>query len=195
MSKKHFNLPNMLSAFRLLSALALFGIALAGHRGLFLIILLTALVSDGLDGFLARHLKQTSAFGARIDSYGDIALYTAVPVCMWLLWPDIFIREIIYLLIAYGSYLAPLTITLLKFGRPPTYHTWAAKVAAFFYGPVFFLLLVYDIVAPFRIAAVLQTLVSLEEVLITLRLAQWRDNIPSLWHLPDKTPPLLPPKA
>jgi phosphatidylglycerophosphate synthase len=183
-SYRVITLPNLLSGLRLILSLVLLYIAWLGNRGLFLILFFAALITDALDGLIARKFNQATPFGARIDSYGDIALYAVFPVCLWLLWPEIVKRELIYLMIVCVSYSVSLIISLIKFGRLPAYHTRAAKISAILFGITVFLLLLYDIALPFRIASVLQILVALEIVLITLRLPQWHDNVPSLWRLP-----------
>lgn len=65
------NLPNSLSLMRIL-LIAPFLIAVIYHAyPLALVIFLVAGVSDFLDGYLARHLKQSSLLGAYLDPLGD----------------------------------------------------------------------------------------------------------------------------
>jgi len=70
-------LPNLLTALRLSLALplaaALYHYELAGVTGL----LSLAIVTDLLDGWLARKLSVCSAFGAYFDATADFALVTA----------------------------------------------------------------------------------------------------------------------
>jgi hypothetical protein len=45
------------------------------------------------------------------------------------------------------------------------------------------ILFIAEIAWPFRIAAILQALVGCEEVLITVKLSEPRDNLQSFWHV------------
>ena len=70
-----FSIPNILSLLRLCLAPVLMCFAVAGKAYAFLQILAISLVTDVLDGYLARRLDQTSEFGARLDSCGDMVTY------------------------------------------------------------------------------------------------------------------------
>ena len=76
-------LPNLLSGLRLLTAPILLYLAWSGRSRLFLVLLALSLLSDALDGFLARRFNWTSEFGTRLDSWGDCAIYMTVPLCAW----------------------------------------------------------------------------------------------------------------
>ncbi|HHH72959.1 MAG TPA: CDP-alcohol phosphatidyltransferase family protein, partial [Sulfuricurvum sp.] len=73
-----FTIPNILSMMRLAMAplLVLTGITQSPES--FFILLTLMLLSDALDGYLARRLQQTTVLGAKLDSYGDYATYLAV---------------------------------------------------------------------------------------------------------------------
>ena len=176
------NVPNTLSVFRIASVPALLWLAWLDRPLPFLVLLVVALLSDSLDGFLARRLRQTTELGARLDSIGDAVLYVAVPIGAWWLWPEIVRRELAFFVLAVASYVVPLAIGYTKFGRLPSYHTWSAKVTSVVMAGSFLVLLVFDAPLPFRCAAVLQTLVACEHAAITHRLPAWRCNVRSLWH-------------
>ena len=65
-----WTLPNALSALRIVLAPVLLALAWTRHEHWFLAVLLISLVSDILDGKLARWLNQCSEWGARLDSWG-----------------------------------------------------------------------------------------------------------------------------
>ena len=48
------------------------------------------MVFDGLDGYVARFLKQTSKFGAELDSLCDVITFTVAPVFIMLSLTDVF---------------------------------------------------------------------------------------------------------
>jgi phosphatidylglycerophosphate synthase len=68
-TQTQLNAPNALSAFRVLCVPLLLALAWNGATGIFLILFAPALLSDVLDGVLARKLGQESEFGARLDQW------------------------------------------------------------------------------------------------------------------------------
>ena len=81
---------------------------------LFFILFGLMLVSDALDGIIARMLDQTSELGARLDSYGDILTYLSTPIAVWWLWPDIVKEELYYIIAAIIIYILPAVFSLVK---------------------------------------------------------------------------------
>jgi cardiolipin synthase (CMP-forming) len=65
------HLPNLLSAIRLLAAPFVAWLVLNNHDSLALLVFAGAGLSDGLDGFIARHWHATSDLGARLDPAAD----------------------------------------------------------------------------------------------------------------------------
>ncbi len=65
-------LPNFLSSIRILYVPFLLYSSYHGYKNTFLLILFFALITDAVDGFLARVLKVTSNLGARLDSLVDM---------------------------------------------------------------------------------------------------------------------------
>ena len=176
-------IPNILSASRLVAVPFLLYLAWSGHTNLFLGLLALSLLSDALDGYLSRKLQVASDFGTRLDSWGDMATYLTIPLCAWWLWPDIIKKESVFVTIAIASYVLPILAGLVKFQKIPSYHTWGAKTAAVIMSAAIFILFIVEYPWPFRLAAIFQALVALEEILITLRLSELQDNVKSLLHL------------
>ena len=71
-------LPNKLTMLRLFVALLVFPLAVAGQQYVALILYWCGLVTDFLDGRIARAKKTTSAFGRSMDSFADKTLVAAV---------------------------------------------------------------------------------------------------------------------
>lgn len=178
-----WQLPNLLSAFRLVAAPVLLLLALQGHREAFLWLLAVAFFTDAIDGTLARLTGQASRFGAMLDSWADVAVYAAVAVSMLLLWPDLVREEGIAFGAVVASFVVPALVGLLRFRRFTSYHTRLVKVAVAASAVGLFLLLLDLAAWPFRVAAVLATLAALEEIAITLVLDEERSNVGSLLHV------------
>jgi cardiolipin synthase len=65
------HLPNLLSLLRLAAAPLAAWLILAEHDTAALLVFAAAGLSDGLDGFIARHWRVTSRFGAWLDPAAD----------------------------------------------------------------------------------------------------------------------------
>lgn len=175
-------LPNALSVFRLAMVPVLLGLAALGEPRLFLIGLVASLGSDVADGFLARRTGSTSELGAKLDSWGDLALYASLPLGAWWLWPELLLAQANFLVVALAAFVVPVLLGLVKFGRLTSYHTWAAKLTAWLMGIGAVLLLAGGPAWPFQLATGALVVEALEEIAITLVLPRWRANVPSLWH-------------
>jgi cardiolipin synthase len=87
------DVPNLLSALRLLAAPFAAYLIVAGHDTAALLTFAAAGASDGLDGFVARRWGATSRFGAWLDPAADkllmllcfTALFAVGAVPLWLL--------------------------------------------------------------------------------------------------------------
>jgi phosphatidylglycerophosphate synthase len=175
--------PNLLSLSRLALAPLLVLSGLAESSVAFFAILSVMLLSDALDGFLARRLHQTSMLGARLDSYGDYATYLAVALGAWLLWPERIEREATAIVLAIGIFVLPAAVSLVKFHRFASYHTLLTKLSAVVISLGIFALLAFDVAWPFYIAVALLALEAAENIAITLTLDTPRTDIRSYWHL------------
>jgi CDP-diacylglycerol--glycerol-3-phosphate 3-phosphatidyltransferase len=175
--------PNVICIVRMIGSLALFALAVAGFRYWFVGLFLALSFSDWIDGRLARWLQQRSDFGARLDSAADAILYAAlIGGLVWLCWETIE-HELIWLTVGLGSYALTSGAGLWKFGRVPSYHTYAAKGTQWL-ALVAGVSLVLDwAVWPLRLATVAVTLTNLEATAITCVLNKWRADVLTLFHV------------
>jgi len=182
MNRRLFNLPNALSASRIVLLPLLFCLAWHGHAVAFLIVLGCSLATDSVDGLLARKMGVDSDFGARLDTIGDLATYCSLPLFAWWLWPGIMRRELALVVPVVLSYILPVLAGFLKFGCVTSYHTYAAKTSAVLMSCSVILLFSGITPIPFRVLAVIPVLAGVEEMLITLILPRPRSNIHTLRH-------------
>lgn len=180
---RNMNIPNLLSAVRLIAAPFLLYLAWTGSSRLFLALLALALLSDAIDGFVARRLHKTSELGSRLDSWGDLVTFLVVPLCAWWLWPEIMRREAGYVILVMAVYLLPPAVGLVKFGRLTSYHTWSAKTVAVLMSIAVLALFITGVAWPFHVAAALLCLSAGEEIAISLHLSEPRSDVRSYWHV------------
>ncbi len=177
------NIPNILSLFRIVAAPFLLLCGWFEMPTLFFILFGLMLLSDALDGIIARALHQTSKLGARLDSYGDIVTYLSTPLAVWWLWPEIIKEEIVYIIVAITLFVLPAFFALAKFGRLSSYHTWITKVSAVLMSGGVILLLAFKEPLLFHIAVLFLAFEAVENIAITLILKEQRTDIRSFWHV------------
>ncbi|EEW25716.1 CDP-diacylglycerol--serine O-phosphatidyltransferase [Rhodobacter ferrooxidans] len=79
-------LPNLLTVTALCAGLTAIRFAAQGRFGFAIGLILLAAVLDGLDGRLARMLKQESQIGAELDSLGDFVNFGVAPALTLYFW-------------------------------------------------------------------------------------------------------------
>ena len=182
LSATPWNVPNLLSGFRVLCAPVLLALAWSGFEVGFLVLFGLGLLSDVLDGVLARRLDQESDLGARLDQWADFALWVCLPIAAWWLWPEILRREAPYVIVAVVCLLLPTAVAYAKYRAVPGYHTWSAKTSAVLMGIAVPLLLIFDLAWPFRVAALFQVVCAIDELGITWLFSECRHDVQSVLH-------------
>jgi len=140
------------------------------------------LLSDVVDGYIARKTHQTSELGARLDSYGDIVTYLSTPIAAWWLWPDIIKQEFYYIVVVITVYILPAFFALAKFGKLVSYHTWITKISAVLMSAGIVLLFGFEDNTLFHIAVYVVVLEMVENIAITFILPKPMTNISTVWH-------------
>ncbi len=177
-----FTAPNLLSGGRLALAPVLLILAWDGRAMAFLLWLAIALLSDAVDGWLARRFARKSDLGTKLDSWADIALCLSVPLGVWWLWPDLVRREAWFVGVVVACYVVPALLALLKYRRLPSYHTWMAKLAGVLMGTGGLVLLAGGPTWAFHFAALIVVIEALEEIAVTAILPRRQSNVPSIRH-------------
>ncbi len=177
------NIPNILTLIRLCIVPLLLFVSWKGLSTIFLGLLAFSFFTDALDGFIARTFDQQTELGAKLDSLADFAVYMTIPICAWLLWPEVIRQEMMFVIAVMCSILCPVLIGILKFGEYPSYHTWLTKLAAGTMAIASILLFLGGPGWVFRVAAVLCVFAALEEIMITFLLSEPRSNVRCLWSV------------
>jgi phosphatidylglycerophosphate synthase len=177
-------LPNLLSLLRLaLLTPAMVAVAWAGgSRPWFLALFAAALLTDALDGFLARRLGAQSDLGRKLDSWGDYTMTAAAAAGVWRLWPEVMREEWPWFVTTLVGCFAIVAYGLVRWGRVLGYHTWLAKAMAVVLPLAVVVLLAGWSAGPFHAAVVLQVLCAMEELAIALALPGFSGEMPGLWH-------------
>jgi cardiolipin synthase len=136
-----WTVPTLLSFYRLLAAPLMLGLVVRGDASLFTPLFLVSLISDILDGLIARVFHLQTPFGARLDSWADIATtLVGLAGLLRFAWPAIAAHLPWLLSFVVLAQLLNLAM-LLKFGRIVGLHTYSYKLAAYLQGAAALLLL------------------------------------------------------
>ncbi|MEN8146710.1 MAG: CDP-alcohol phosphatidyltransferase family protein [Campylobacterota bacterium] len=181
--KIKMTIPNILSLSRIAMAPFLLVASYYGSEMLFFTFFSLMLISDVLDGYIARKLHQCSKIGSKLDSIGDYVTYISVPFATWWLWPEIIHEEALYIGVAFTLFLVPGILGRIKFGQMVAYHTWITKVTAVTMSAGLIILLFTKYNLAFHIAVYLLILEAVESMIITFVLDRPRANVKSLWHV------------
>src|ERR1035437_4279685 len=125
------NVPNAISIARLIATSVLLASVVLHRVELFKWLLLACLVSDILDGLIARLFHLTSKLGASLDSTADI-LMMLIGMLGLLVFQRPFVsahyRE---LLVVAVFYVAEVIASLWRYGKVSSFHTLLGRVAAY----------------------------------------------------------------
>ena len=188
-----FNAPNALSVYRIAAApLILYGI-FSGHRMLFAWLVIINLVTDALDGFIARHWKMETSIGVKFDSIGDLTTDVLTLLGLVVLEQPFVRSYILPIGLLIGFYLASQVLSLLRFHRLVSLHLYSSKLTnillAVFFTAYF---LVAYVPVLFYTMIVVGILGAIEEIAVLCFLKEHQENVRGLyWVLKGmKTKPM-----
>ncbi|MBQ9354606.1 MAG: CDP-alcohol phosphatidyltransferase family protein [Clostridia bacterium] len=123
------NIANFVTSIRLLGAIAI--IFLKPLELSFFIVYSFCGLSDSVDGFIARKLKITSEFGAKLDSVADLTFYSVMmiklmPKLFEQLWGFNWAFVIIILIVRISAY----AVSAVRFHRFSSLHTILNKMTS-----------------------------------------------------------------
>jgi phosphatidylglycerophosphate synthase len=173
-------LPDVITASRFVAS----GVVAAGgvmhDRSVVVGALACALLSDLIDGPIARALGQATERGARLDSRADCALLCVTPASIYGAFPTGDARFGMIVALVYASYAIPIAVGAIKFHRLTSYHTWGARAAAVALALGLGAFLAWRVVWPLEIAIGVLIASAIEELAITLLIPSWCADVRSL---------------
>ena len=170
--------PNILSAARFLLAFVLY--FTEPLSAAYLTVYSVCILSDPLDGFIARRYDACTRYGHLLDSLGDASLAIAVlctliPFLDWELWEMVLIVTVIVIR------LTSFAIGTLRFRRPAFLHSYLNKLAgtAFFLTPL--LIRLIGLPPTMAIAGTVCLIASLEYLYINVTKEEYDPNYRSVF--------------
>jgi phosphatidylglycerophosphate synthase len=176
--EKVFNIPNTLSILRLLSVPVLFYLAYQGQEKTFFYLFIISMITDALDGFIARQFNMQTKIGAKLDSLADFAMYlVAIYGLIQLKW-ELFesYKYSFYLLMFYYIFID--LFSLYKFKEVSSLHLISSKINGILQGLFFFLLFTYGFIPGlYWLIFILATFSFLENIYYLIKLNQMRSDL------------------
>lgn len=179
---------NLITLYRIVTFPILVLLVLIDQSDIFKWLLLASFFTDAIDGFLARKFNVTSVLGAKLDSIGDDLTVLAAVIGLVVTQLHFIKSELTFFLILFVLFAIQLTLSLTRYKKISSFHTYLAKIAAvvtaLFLLSVFFL---DTIIYPLFYAAFIITAVELlEEIIIVFLLPKWKTNIKGLYWVLKK---------
>ncbi len=186
--QQKINIPNALSFYRLLAFPLILYLALSGHEQIFAILIVINLITDVLDGMLARLLKQQTEFGARLDSIADYGTYFLVFMGIWLFKRPDFAPHVVSFSAFIALLIIAMLLSLVKFRRFPSLHLYSWKIGGYIQGSFFVFLFAFGFYTPFYYFTIMWGILAfLEHIIIQLMIPEMRSNAKGLyWVLRER---------
>lgn len=186
--ENRLNVPNALSLYRLVSFPFLLYLIFTEQEALFAVLLCINLVTDILDGLIARVFKLQTEFGARLDSLADYGTYILAFMGIYAFKYEDMGPHMPYMIAFASLILLYNIVSLVKFRRFPSLHLYATKIGGYVQGFFFFCLFTAGFYKGlFYTAMGIGYYATIEELIILMYLPQMRSNAKGLyWVLKDR---------
>lgn len=181
------NVPNLISLYRLLVFPLILYTALTGQEKLFVILLCLSLVSDVLDGNIARYFKLQTHFGAALDNLADICTYAMALLGLFVFkWTEIQPHALI-LYIFLSVFVASYFVSFFRFGKIPGLHLYSAVSAGYIQSIFFFILFVFGFYPWMYYLAISWGVIAyIEKILVLFKLDDIKIGVKGLYWLMKK---------
>jgi len=178
------NVPNFISLYRLLVFPVILFMALTGRENGFVILLCISLVSDVLDGNIARIFKLQTHFGAALDNLADIFTYAMALLGLFIFkWTDIEPHAwILYLFL--GVFVLSYIVAFYRFGKIPGLHLYSAVSAGYAQSIFFFVLFVFGFYSWMYYLVIIWGIIAYtEKILVLLKLDDIKAGVKGMYWL------------
>lgn len=177
-------IPNILSAWRLLTFPVLLWFIFHEQRDYFVLLLSINLITDIADGLIARLFKLQTEFGAKLDSLADIGTYIAAFTGFAYLDPGFIASKKIAVSFLLLFWIASYIVCLFRFRQAPHLHLYSTKIAGYLQGIFIFTYFnwgnaewYFYLMCGFSLAAFA------EELIVISMIPQLRSNAKGIWWM------------
>jgi phosphatidylglycerophosphate synthase len=184
------NIPNAISGLRILAAPALLALICFGHQNSFACLLAAALISDILDGAIARHFGFVSELGSLLDSVADLLIFIVAAIGVWRFHPELVADHSIAFTLVVSLWIGGSVIGFLRYGRMASFHTLLSRVTTYVIAAFVGALFLWGFLPWLLWAAVGLCVIShIEEFMLMALLPTWTPNARGLYWILRKRAP------
>ena len=171
-------IPNLISASRLLGAVFLLWLLHSDQQPLFAILLPILVLTDFVDGWLARKFNWASQTGATLDSIADITLVIVALLAIWQWHQYIFVQHGWVLWTVVSVWVIVHGAALTRYRKLASFHTLVARIGivAFWVFAISLFLLGFEKWIYYATGVICFT-GGLENLIMVMWLADWRPDI------------------
>ena len=181
---KNFNVPNVLSFYRILALPFIFYAIYSNQKSLFITLISVNLITDILDGYIARKFKLETELGARLDSLADIGTYLGAFTGMIVLENKFVSEHSISFIVIITLYISVQIIALLRFKRATSFHLYSSKILGYTQGIFIFSYFVVGYYSwYFYLMMTLSFMAYSEALIIVIFIPQLRSNVKGLFFI------------
>ena len=178
------NTPNAISIARLCATAFLLAAVFQHQIDLFKWLLLACLLSDILDGLIARTFHLTSKLGAALDSGADMLTMLIGFVGVYFFQRAFVDEHFAGLVIVAAFYVAEMFAALVRYGKLSSFHTLLDRAAAYAGGIFVMSLFLWGYQSWLFQLTVLVYVVSLtEELMLICILPEWKADVGNIFRV------------
>lgn len=187
-AEKFWTIPNILSLYRIIIFPFVLWLILSKNENLFAVFITISLITDILDGLIARTFKMQTNIGAKLDSWADLGTYILAFIAIGLFkWQEIKPHSLM-LYVFGGIMVLSYVVVFAKFKGLIGLHTYMFKITGYIQGAFIISLFLWGFyLLPYYICLIWGTLACIEEIIIILILKKPKMNVKGLyWILKNK---------
>ena len=125
------HIPNVISGLRILAAPVLLALIWLGQQNPFVCLLAAALISDILDGAIARRFGFVSELGSLLDSVADLLIFMVTAIGVWRFHPELVADHLVAFSLVVFLWVGGSAIDFLRYGRMASFHTLLPRVTTY----------------------------------------------------------------
>lgn len=186
--ERFWTIPNILSLYRIIIFPFILYLLVIRNEYLFSIFITVSLVTDILDGLIARVFKMQTQVGAKLDSWADTGTYILAFIAIYLFkWTEIR-SEWLILLAFFLTWILSYVVVLVKFKGLIGLHTYLFKITGYLQGAFIVILFLFHFYTwLFYLCLSAGILACIEEIIIILLISKPMSNVKGLyWVLRNK---------
>lgn len=189
MKKNEFwTIPNVITSYRLFMAPVILYFIISRQENLFAIFLVINLLTDAIDGYIARRFKMETEIGARLDAFADYFTYVLVFIGLFVFKMDDLRPYLISALIFISMLVLTVIVSLIRFRKFHSYHTIIEKSGGYVQAIFFICLFTIGLIAPLYYFMIgLGILGAIETIALDMLLPEMRsDTLGLYWVIKER---------